>query len=84
MSGAIETVSEQKCFDGVQGFYSRRSAETGTGMCFAVYRPPQAGAGPFLARATEPELFETACARAGQAPTPRRRPGAYRLEYDFL
>ncbi len=46
MSAAIKTVSEQKCFDGVQGFYAHRSAETGTEMRFAVYRPPQAEAGP--------------------------------------
>jgi len=46
MSGAIETVSEQKCFDGVQGFYVHESQETGTRMRFAVYRPPQAEAGP--------------------------------------
>lgn len=46
MSGAIETVSEQKCFGGVQGFYAHESQETGTRMRFAVYRPPQAEAGP--------------------------------------
>jgi len=46
MSDAIETISEQRCFDGVQGVHAHRSAETGTEMRFAVYRPPQAEAGP--------------------------------------
>jgi S-formylglutathione hydrolase len=37
---AIETVSENKAFGGVQGVYSHASAETGTAMTFAVYVPP--------------------------------------------
>jgi S-formylglutathione hydrolase len=36
----VETVSEQRCFDGVQGVYRHQSAETGTPMQFAVYQPP--------------------------------------------
>jgi S-formylglutathione hydrolase len=43
---AIETLSEQRCFGGVQGFYRHQSRETGTAMRFAVYQPPQAESGP--------------------------------------
>jgi S-formylglutathione hydrolase len=42
----LETLSETRCFDGVQGVYSHASTWTGTPMRFAVYRPPQAEAGP--------------------------------------
>jgi S-formylglutathione hydrolase len=42
----LETISEQKCFGGVQGVYRHNSVATGTAMRFAVYKPPQAGAGP--------------------------------------
>jgi S-formylglutathione hydrolase len=42
----IETLSEQLCFGGRQGFYRHQSAETGTPMRFAVYLPPQAQSGP--------------------------------------
>ena len=38
----IKTLSEQKCFGGVQGFYEHASEATGTAMRFAVYRPVQA------------------------------------------
>lgn len=38
----IETISEHKCFDGVQGFYRHDSAEIGLPMRFSVYQPPQA------------------------------------------
>ncbi len=42
----IETISEQKCFGGVQGIYSHASSETGTAMKFAIFRPSQAEVGP--------------------------------------
>jgi S-formylglutathione hydrolase len=42
----LETVSEARCFGGVQGVYRHASAETGTPMTFSVYRPPQAEDGP--------------------------------------
>ncbi len=38
----ITTISEQKCYGGVQGFYEHASEATGTTMKFAVYRPVQA------------------------------------------
>jgi S-formylglutathione hydrolase len=38
----IETISEQRCFGGVQGFYKHESKETGGTMKFGVYRPPLA------------------------------------------
>ncbi len=38
----FETVSEQRCFGGVQGVYQHQSRETGTPMRFAVFTPPQA------------------------------------------
>ena len=41
----LTTISEHACFGGVQGFYSHHSAETGTAMRFAVFRPPQAQRG---------------------------------------
>jgi S-formylglutathione hydrolase len=41
----IETLSEQRCFGGLQGFYRHQSRETGTAMRFAVYQPPQAQSG---------------------------------------
>lgn len=41
----FETISEQRCFDGIQGFYSHASSETGGTMKFAVYHPPQAATG---------------------------------------
>ncbi|MQX36264.1 S-formylglutathione hydrolase [Roseospira navarrensis] len=42
----METVSETRCFDGVQGVYRHESTATGTPMRFAVYLPPQARRGP--------------------------------------
>jgi S-formylglutathione hydrolase len=42
----VETLSEQVCFGGLQGFYRHQSEATGTPMRFAVYVPPQAQAGP--------------------------------------
>ncbi len=41
----FQTLSEHRCFGGVQGFYQLDSAEIGLPMRFAVYRPPQALAG---------------------------------------
>ncbi len=42
MGEALETLSEQKCHGGIQGFYRHDSLSTGTDMRFAVYMPPQA------------------------------------------
>ena len=39
---AIETISEHKCFNGVQGYYMHDSLEIGLPMRFSVFRPPQA------------------------------------------
>ena len=38
----LETISEHRCFGGVQGFYRHASAVIGLPMRFAVYQPPQA------------------------------------------
>jgi S-formylglutathione hydrolase len=38
----LETISEHRCFGGVQGFYRHSSAVIGLPMRFAVYQPPQA------------------------------------------
>jgi S-formylglutathione hydrolase len=38
----LETISEHKCFDGLQGFYRHQSAVIGLPMRFAVFQPPQA------------------------------------------
>lgn len=65
---AIETISEQRCFDGVQGFYRHASTACGGPMRFAVYQPPQAATSRcavlyFLAGLTCTE--ETAAIKAG-------------------
>lgn len=44
----METLSTNRSFGGVQGVYAHASAETGTGMTFAVYLPPQAESGAKL------------------------------------
>lgn len=38
----LTTVSENKCFDGLQGIYSHHSAACNGTMRFAVFQPPQA------------------------------------------
>lgn len=64
----IETLSEQRCHGGVQGFYRHESQACGGLMRFALYLPPQAAAQPcpvlyFLAGLTCTE--ETATIKAG-------------------
>ena len=39
----ITTISQNRCFGGVQGIYAHESAETGCRMHFGVFLPPQAG-----------------------------------------
>lgn len=41
----LSTVSQNKCFDGVQGIYRHDAQETGCAMRFGVFLPPQAAAG---------------------------------------
>ncbi|HJP99016.1 MAG TPA: S-formylglutathione hydrolase [Rhodanobacteraceae bacterium] len=41
----LETVSEQRCFGGTQGFYRHASKACAGSMNFAVYTPPQAANG---------------------------------------
>jgi S-formylglutathione hydrolase len=41
----MRTISEHKCFGGVQGYYAHASKEIGLEMKFAVYQPPQASGG---------------------------------------
>ncbi|QWT22564.1 S-formylglutathione hydrolase [Bacillus sp. NP157] len=61
----METVSEQRCFGGIQGFYTVGSEACGGLMKFAVYLPPAAENGPvpvlwYLAGLTcTPETFAT-------------------------
>ena len=38
----LETISEHRCFEGLQGFYRHASAVIGLPMRFAVFQPPQA------------------------------------------
>ena len=71
----LETLSEQRCHGGVQGFYGHSSTETGTPMRFAVYLPPAAERGPvpvlyYLAGLTCTE--ETAIIKAGAQAHARR------------
>ncbi len=65
---SLETLSEHRCFGGVQGFYKHASAEIGLPMKFGVFVPPQAAQGPvpvlfFLAGLTCTE--ETFAIKAG-------------------
>ena len=41
----MKTISEHKCFGGVQGYYSHASNEIALEMKFSVFQPPQAKAG---------------------------------------
>jgi len=64
----IETISEQRCHGGLQGFYGHDSRACGGPMRFALYLPPQAARQPcpllyFLAGLTCTE--ETATIKAG-------------------
>jgi S-formylglutathione hydrolase len=45
---AAETLSEQRCFGGVQGFYRHHSAACSGPMRFGVFTPPQPGPRPLL------------------------------------
>jgi S-formylglutathione hydrolase len=68
MMSVIETISEQRCHGGVQGFYRHHSESCAGPMRFAVYQPPQAVQGPcpvlyYLAGLTCTE--ETATIKAG-------------------
>ena len=42
MAASIETISEQRCFGGTQGFYRHDSSRCGGSMRLAVFQPPQA------------------------------------------
>ncbi|SDD17300.1 S-formylglutathione hydrolase [Aquimonas voraii] len=44
----LETLSAQRCFGGVQGFYRHESTACGGPMQFGVYTPPQPGPWPVL------------------------------------
>lgn len=46
MSGALEVISEHRCFEGVQRFYRHTSQVIGLPMRFSVFEPPQAKQGP--------------------------------------
>ena len=64
----LETLSEHRCFGGVQGYYRHPSAVIGLPMKFGVFVPPQAAQGPvpvlfFLAGLTCTE--ETFAIKAG-------------------
>ncbi|MEQ8603287.1 MAG: S-formylglutathione hydrolase [Marivibrio sp.] len=42
----FETISENKCFGGIQAVYRHESRETGTAMRVSVYHPPEGLEGP--------------------------------------
>ncbi len=42
----METLSENRCFGGMQGVYKHRSKSCGCDMTFGLYLPPQAATGP--------------------------------------
>jgi S-formylglutathione hydrolase len=74
---ALETVSTNRCFGGIQAVYRHASRETGTEMTFSAYLPPQAEQGPrpvvwYLsgltcthANVTEKGQFQRTCAELG-------------------
>ena len=41
-TSTIEVLSEQRCFDGLQGVYRHQSDACAGAMRFAVYQPPRA------------------------------------------
>lgn len=45
---SITTISQNKCFEGIQGVYSHTSPETGCTMRFGAFMPPQATNGSML------------------------------------
>jgi S-formylglutathione hydrolase len=74
----IETLSQARSFGGVQGVYRHASRETGTGMTFSAFVPPQAETGARLpvvwylsgltctnANVTEKGEYRRACAELG-------------------
>lgn len=74
---AIETISTNRSFDGIQGVYKHTSRETQTGMAFSVYVPPHqdnvklpvvwylSGLTCTHANVTEKGEFRSACAELG-------------------
>jgi S-formylglutathione hydrolase len=75
---ALETVSTNKAFGGIQGVYKHASKETGTSMTFSVFTPEsaaKAGKAPVIwylsgltcthANVTEKGEFRRACAELG-------------------
>jgi len=74
---ALESLSTNRCFGGMQGVYRHQSRETGTEMTFSVYLPPQAQQRPcpvvwYLsgltcthANVTEKGQFQRVCAELG-------------------
>lgn len=42
---SLETISEQRCFGGIQGSYRHASSECNSAMRFSVFQPPQAARG---------------------------------------
>jgi S-formylglutathione hydrolase len=68
MNPSLKTISEHRCFGGIQRFHEHASEEIGLPMRFSVYLPPQAENGPvpalmYLAGLTCNE--ETFMAKAG-------------------
>src|SRR6267378_2754355 len=73
----IETISQNRSHDGVQGVYKHNSRETGTGMTFSVYVPPHhddaklpvvwylSGLTCTHANVTEKGEYRAACAELG-------------------
>jgi S-formylglutathione hydrolase len=72
---SLETLSQAKCFGGLQGVYRHKSRQTGTDMTFSLFLPPQAGPRPVVwylsgltcthANVTEKGQFQKACADLG-------------------
>lgn len=54
---SINIRSEQKCYGGVQGFYSHQSTATGTEMNFSVYQPPQVLSADKMQSTAVPALY---------------------------
>jgi S-formylglutathione hydrolase len=72
----FETISEHRCYDGVQGFYRHASTTIGLPMRFSVYRPPQAE------RAVVPSVFYLA-GLTGNEESFAAKAGAQRLAAQY-
>ena len=75
----MKTISENRCFGGVQGVYSHASHACGCDMTFGLYLPPQAAQGTLPLHAQQLRLAprEQQVAEATARMRRRTRPWAW-------